>query len=197
MIVSCQLPDNRLDTDSLTLCDPMATLLSRSVWAKISVFRKKMAFFSFKTYLYWIFWLEYEISASELTPVPNFSPIGQKIRELEFWPGTIPKTASWRHTYLLVMTSAKFLRLLRDFVLEYHHAKFGSNWTTIKEKQRGALYSPQLIWFQKTPAWIGSTPPYLGDFGTSCTFQIWGSGRAEDFTCPTLPTTTFIFKAKS
>ena len=55
------------------------------------------------------FWLEFEINASELTPVPNFSSIWQKIRELEFWPGTIPKTAWWRHTYLLVMTSAKFL----------------------------------------------------------------------------------------
>ena len=65
----------------------MATLLSRSTWAKISVFHKKWPFLSFKTYLYRIFWLELEISASELTPVPNFSSIGQKIWELEFRPG--------------------------------------------------------------------------------------------------------------
>ena len=43
----------------------------------------KMAFFSFYS-IYIVFWLEFEISASELTPVPNFSSIGQKIRELEF-----------------------------------------------------------------------------------------------------------------
>ena len=30
------------------------------------------------------------------------------------------------------MTSAKFLRLLRDFVPEYHHAKFGGDWATNK-----------------------------------------------------------------
>ena len=35
-------------------------------------------------------------------------PIGEKIRKLEFWPGTIPKTAWWRHAHLLVMTSARF-----------------------------------------------------------------------------------------
>ena len=33
----------------------MAKLLSRSAWAKSSVFRKRTAFFSFKTYLYRIF----------------------------------------------------------------------------------------------------------------------------------------------
>ena len=91
-----------------------------------------MTFFSFKTYLYRIFWPEFEIRASELTHVPNFSSIGQKIRELEFWSGTTSKMAWWRHTYLLVTTSAKFLRLLRDFVPEYHHAMFGCNWTTNK-----------------------------------------------------------------
>ena len=39
------------------------------------------------------FLVQFEISASKLTPMPNFSLTGQKIRELEFWPGTIPKTA--------------------------------------------------------------------------------------------------------
>ena len=92
------------------------------------------------------FWLEFKISASELTPVPNFNSVLQKIKELECWPGTLPKTAWWRHTFLLVMTSANFLWLLRDFVQEYHHAKFGCNWTTNKGEP---------IWFQKTPAWIG------------------------------------------
>ena len=35
------------------------------------------------------------------------------------------------------MTSAKFLWLLRDFVSEYHHAKFGCNWTTNKGETAG------------------------------------------------------------
>ena len=62
----------------------MATLLSRSAWAKISVFRKKMAFSPSKCIYIGFVWLGFEISASEFTPVPNFSSIGQKIRELEF-----------------------------------------------------------------------------------------------------------------
>ena len=87
--------------------------------------------------------------------MPNLSSTGQKIRELEFWPGTIPKIAWWCHTYLLVITSAKFLWLLRDFVPEYHHAKFCCNWTTNKGETEGAQCAPQPIWFQKIPAWIG------------------------------------------
>ena len=47
-------------------------------------FLYKIAFFFFKMYLYRLFWLKFEISASELTPVPNFTSIGQKIRKLEF-----------------------------------------------------------------------------------------------------------------
>ena len=35
------------------------------------------------------------------------------------------------------MTSAKFLRLLRDFVPEYDHATFGCNWTTNKGETEG------------------------------------------------------------
>ena len=35
------------------------------------------------------------------------------------------------------MTSAKFLRILRDFVPEYHHATFGCNWTTNKGETEG------------------------------------------------------------
>ena len=62
----------------------METLLSRSAWAKISVFRKKWPFSPSKRIYIGFFWLEFEISASELTPVPNISSIGQKIRELEF-----------------------------------------------------------------------------------------------------------------
>ena len=45
------------------------------------------------------------------------------------------------------MTSAKFLWLLRDFVPEQHHAKFGCNWTTNKgetEGGGGAMCPPSL-----------------------------------------------------
>ena len=35
------------------------------------------------------------------------------------------------------MTSAKCSWRLRDFVPEYHHAKFGCNWTTNKEETEG------------------------------------------------------------
>ena len=35
------------------------------------------------------------------------------------------------------MTSSKLLSILRDFVSEYKHAKFGGNWTTNKEERRG------------------------------------------------------------
>ena len=62
----------------------MATLLSRSTWAKISVARKKWPSSPSKRIYIGFFWLEFEISASELTTVPNFSSIGQKIRELDF-----------------------------------------------------------------------------------------------------------------
>ena len=40
-------------------------------------------------------------------------------------------------TSCLVMTSANFLWLLRDFVPEYHHATFGCNWTTNKRETEG------------------------------------------------------------
>ena len=71
---------------------------------------------------------------------------------------------TWNNTKNGLMTSylpsgddvSNFLWLLRDFVPEYHHAKFGCNWTTNKgETEGGTMYPlPQPIWFQKTPAWI-------------------------------------------
>ena len=75
----------------------MTTLLSRSALAKISVFRKKWHFSPSKHIYIGCFGLEFQISASELTPVPNFSSIGQKIRELEF--------LNWNDTKNSLMTS--------------------------------------------------------------------------------------------
>ena len=37
---------------------------------------------------------------------------------------------------------SKFLWLLRDFVPEYHHAKFGCNWTTNKRETEGGTTPP-------------------------------------------------------
>ena len=91
-----------------------------------------------------------------MTPVPSFSQIGRKISEA--------RILTWNNTenclmmsYLIMMTSAKLLSILRDFVPEYHHAKFGGSWPQIKEKQRGAPLCPlpQPIFYQNTPAWIG------------------------------------------
>ena len=40
----------------------------------------------------------------------------------------------------MVMTSANFLWLLRDFVQEYHNAMFGGDWTASKGEIEGARY---------------------------------------------------------
>ena len=42
---------------------------------------------------------------------------------------------------VIVMTSSKFLMLSRDFVPEYHHAKFGGDWTTNKGETCLPTYS--------------------------------------------------------
>ena len=58
---------------------------------------------------------------------------------------------TWNDNKNGLMTSAKFLWLLRDFVPEYQHAKFGCNWTTIKEKQGGAQCAPPAYMVPKDP----------------------------------------------
>ena len=75
----------------------MATLLSRSAWAKISVFRKKWPFSPSKLIYIEFFWLEFEISASALIPVPNFSSIGQKNKG--------SRILTWNNTKNGLMTS--------------------------------------------------------------------------------------------
>ena len=59
---------------------------------------------------------------------------------------------TWTDTKNGLMTSAKFLWLLRDFVPEYHHTKFSCNWTANKGETGagGTMY----IWFQNTPAYM-------------------------------------------
>ena len=68
----------------------MVTVLSRNASARMSVFYfKKNGPFLLQNVFISDFWLEFEISASKLTPVPNFSSIEQNIRELEFRPGKL------------------------------------------------------------------------------------------------------------
>ena len=67
---------------------------------------------------------------------------------------------TWNNTKNGLMTSylppgddvSKIFMVLRDFLSEYHHAKFGCNWTTNKGETEGGR---QPIWFQKTPVGIG------------------------------------------
>ena len=56
------------------------------------------------------------------------------------------------------MMSAKFLWLLRDFVSEYYHAKFGCNWTTNKgETPKNNKQTNK----QTNPAYMVSKDPSL------------------------------------
>ena len=54
----------------------------------------------------------------------------------------------------------KILMLFKDFVSEYHHAKFGGNWTSNKGETWG-----QPIFYQNSPVWLNKTlvAPYLDD----------------------------------
>ena len=61
----------------------MATLCKEALGQKFQFFVKNGIFLLQNVFIS-DFWLEFEISASKLTPVTNFSSIGQKIRELEF-----------------------------------------------------------------------------------------------------------------
>ena len=54
----------------------MATLCQGALGQKFQFSPSKGIYIGF-------FWPEFEVSASELTPVPNFSSIRQKIRELD------------------------------------------------------------------------------------------------------------------
>ena len=65
------------------------------------------------------------------------------------------------------MTSAKLLSILRDFVPEYHHAKFCGNWTTNKRKQRGHNVPPTYI----LPKYPNLNPSGTKGFGTHTKHQ--------------------------
>ena len=114
-----------------------------------------MAFFYFKTCSYRIFLVRVRILQLIIDPNTKLQFNWTKDKGTRIWHRTIPKTAWWRHSYLLVMTSAEFLWLLRDIVQEYNHAKFGCNWTTNKgetEGGRGEAQCPPAYMVPKDPS---------------------------------------------
>ena len=122
----------------------MATPLSRSAWAKISVFRKKWHFSSLKRVHIGFSLARIRNQRLRIDPCAKFQLNWTKDKET--------RILTWNDTKNSLMTSYLLpsddvVWLLRDSVPEYHHAKFGCKRTT--NKQRG---HNEPIWFQKTPA---------------------------------------------
>ena len=129
----------------------MATLLSRSVWAKISLFRKNGLFLLQNLFISDV-WARIRNQRLRIDPCAKF--------QLYWTKDNRPRILTWNAIKNLLMTScsppsddvSKIFMAFERFFPEYHHAKFGCNWTTNKGE---TLCPPQPIWFQKTPAWTG------------------------------------------
>ena len=99
-----------------------------------------MAFSISKRIYIEFFWLEFEISASEFRPCAKF--------QLHWTKDKGTQILTWNDTKSGLMTSylppnddvSKIIMVLRDFVPEYYHAKFGCNWTTNKGETGGGAY---------------------------------------------------------
>ena len=127
--------------------------LSRSAWAKISVFRTKWPF-SPSERIYIGLLARIRNQRLGIDPCAKFQLHWSKDK------GT--RILTWHDTKKGLMTSylpfsddvSKIFMALKDFVPDYHHATFGCNLTTnIGETGGGgAQCAPQSIWFQKTPA---------------------------------------------
>ena len=131
----------------------MVMHLSRSVWVKFSGFRKK----KFDLFL-----------AQNVFLTDFFAQIGNKRLKIElctkFQPdwtkGKGAQISAWNSTKKLLDVYlphsdevSKLLLLLRDFVQEYHHAKFGGNWTTNKgETKGGTMCISQSIFYENRSA---------------------------------------------
>ena len=121
----------------------MPTLLSRSTWAKISVFRKKWSFSPSKR-IYIGLLARIRNQRLRIDPCAKFQFHWTKDK------GT--RILTWNDTKNGLMTSylpssddvSKILWLLRDLVPDYHHAKFGCNWTTNKGETGGYNVPPSL-----------------------------------------------------
>ena len=74
---------------------------------KLAGFRKKWPI----SEIAFISEFKFEMSALKLTHLPNFSQVGQMIKEPEFLPRPLPETASWRHNHTIVTLFNIFERL--------------------------------------------------------------------------------------
>ena len=105
-----------------------------------------MAFFSFKTYLYRIFFAPVRNQPLIINPCAKF--------QLNWTKDKGTAILTWNDTKNSLMTSYLppsddinkmfMVFLLRDFFPEYHHAKFGCIWTTNKGETEGAQYTLSL-----------------------------------------------------
>ena len=112
----------------------MATLLSRSALAKFQFFSKKWPFSPSKHIYIGFFLARIRNQRLRIDTCAKF--------QLHWTKDKGTRILTWNNTKNGFMTSAKFLWLLRDFVPEYHPAKFGCNWTTNKREKGGGGAQP-------------------------------------------------------
>ena len=134
----------------------MAMLLSRSTWTKFPGFCKNGLLLAQKVFIspfISAFSFKFEISDSKLTHVPNFSQIGQKIKEA--------RILTWENTQNCLMMS--YLRhsddvskIIIDFERFCSRAPScqvsGGNWATNKKNQGGGTMCPKPIFHKNIPA---------------------------------------------
>ena len=127
---------------------------SAFAWLKLLGFCEKWSVFHSKG-IDIVLFVEIRNQRSNLVPVPNFSQIGQKIREVEFRPENCLMTS-----YHVITMSVTLLWVWRDFVARPFYRLSQSIilprvviiGSQIHEKQRGTHSAPQLIFYQNTPA---------------------------------------------
>ena len=116
----------------------MATLLSRSPWAKISVFRKKNGLFLLQNVFISDFLARIRNQRLKIDPCAKF--------QLHWTKDKGTRILTWNNTKNGLMTSylppsndvSKIFMAFQNFVTAYHHAKFGCNWNTNKGETKGA-----------------------------------------------------------
>ena len=106
----------------------MATHFSRSAWAKYSVFHTKSHFSPSKRICI-NFLAQIRNQHFRIDPCAKFQLNWTKAKETQI--------LTWNNTKNSLMTSYlppsdDVSKIFMDFVPEYHHAKFGCNWTTNK-----------------------------------------------------------------
>ena len=120
----------------------MATLLSRSAWAKI---------FLLQTVFITDFLARIRNQRLTVDHCAKF--------QLSWTKDDGTRILTWNDSKNGLMTSYlppsddvnKILWLLRDFVSEYHHARFSCNWTTNKGETDGGTMCPPSLYGSKRP----------------------------------------------